>query len=105
MDISPSHLLAARPLGTLTATCGYAVLNEPLDGTFQLQWGNHAIRCSEALNRLYFARPQPHNSTPQLESLQDAMDNFVELAQEELDLANRFFRAMVTQDEPLREVV
>jgi hypothetical protein len=95
MDMSPSHFLAATPLGTLTDTGGYAVLNEPLDGTFQLQWGAHAIRCSEALNRLYFARPQPHNST-QLESLQDAMDNFVELAQEELDLANRCFRAMVT---------
>jgi hypothetical protein len=92
------------PLGTFTDTCGYAVLNVPVDGTFQLQWGDHAIRCSKALNRLYFARQRPHNGA-RLESLRRTMATFVEHARLELDIANEIFREMVMYNESFRELL
>ena len=103
MDMPPSHFSTPVPLGTFTDTCGYAVLNEPVDGTIRLHWGDHATRCSEALNRLYFARQRPRNGT-QLESLRH-ISAFVEHARLELDIVNEIFREIVMYNESLRELL
>ena len=103
LDMPPSHFSAPVPLGTFTDTCGYAVLNVPVDGTFQLQWGDHAIRCSEALNRLYFARQRPHNGA-RMESLRH-ISAFVERARLELDIVNEVFRETVMYNESFRELL
>ena len=99
LDMPPSHFSAPVPLGTFTDTCGYAVLNAPVDGTFQLQWGDHAIRCSEALNRLYFARRDMRRH----ESVQRTVDTFEEYARLELDIAREIYRETVRYHESFRE--